>query len=84
MSGHVLRDNAKCINIAVTGVHTESVRSESVDLASQLAVQMFWEATFFCNLADEVFDELVQLRQHLDTVRETVRRVESTVRLDRF
>lgn len=68
MPRNVLWDNAECINIAVTGVHAESVRSESVDLSSQLAVQMFWETAFFGDLADEVFDELVQLRQHLDTV----------------
>ena len=68
MPRNMLWDNAECINIAVTSVDTESIRSESVDLSSQLAVQMFWEATFLSNLADEVFDELVQLRQHLNTV----------------
>ena len=68
MPRYMLWDNAECINIAITGVHTESIRSERVDLSSQLAVQMFREATFFGNLADEVFDELVQLCQHLNTM----------------
>ena len=80
----MLWHNAESINIAVSGVDSESVRSKSVDLSAQLAVEMFRKAAFFGDLADEVFDELVQLRQNLDSMRKAVCSVERAERLDRF
>ena len=80
----MLGDNAESINIAVSGVDSESVTSESVDLAAQLAVEVFWKAAFLGDLADELFDELVQLRQDLDSVRKAVCGVKRAEGLDRF
>jgi predicted DNA-binding ribbon-helix-helix protein len=77
-------NDAKCINVAVGGVDTEPVRSKRVNLASQLRVQVRRNLLVDGDAADELFDELVQLSQHLDAVRQALMSVECTERLDRL